>query len=310
MEPQPTAVKSGDTKATVSMVLGLCSLLCAFFTGIPAVIVGFLALGKASPSGKTRAWVGIASGGVLSVAWAGLTALSLWSYWQVQGQSGASSAVYRRPGVDEDEMASKHRGPTPQAAGAMTADAFVSRYGDYLHHPISKWETVLKITEERGCRDVRKKEEDLGEAYRSKKIDDRGLKSLGFPPIVLRTTSCTERSGVEVEVEGDPAERVYTVKLVGPANKVVAVAFDEYFSKIATPEALSVLRPLANAYANKAGRGAEALQSGWEPVQTHEAKGFTLLLMPTQTMANWAVRLMSTRKDPDTTEKALPTQPQ
>jgi len=58
---------AGDSKATWSMILGLASLLCMCFTGIPAIILGALALPTASPAAKPRAWIGIVAGGLMTV---------------------------------------------------------------------------------------------------------------------------------------------------------------------------------------------------------------------------------------------------
>lgn len=57
----------GDGKATLSMILGLCSVVCVCCTGIPAIILGVLALPNTSPSGKLRAYIGIGTGAVMTV---------------------------------------------------------------------------------------------------------------------------------------------------------------------------------------------------------------------------------------------------
>ena len=62
-----TPVAPGDGKATLSMILGLCSVLCLCCTGVPAIIFGVLALPGASQSGKTRAYIGIGTGAVMTV---------------------------------------------------------------------------------------------------------------------------------------------------------------------------------------------------------------------------------------------------
>jgi hypothetical protein len=69
----PTA--STDGRATVSMVLGLCSG-CLCIAGFPAVIVGVTALPGASPAGKTRAYIGIGTGIAGTVFWLVATALA------------------------------------------------------------------------------------------------------------------------------------------------------------------------------------------------------------------------------------------
>jgi hypothetical protein len=48
------------------MYLGLGSLFCSAFTGVPAVILGATSLKEASPAGKTKAYVGIGVGGATS----------------------------------------------------------------------------------------------------------------------------------------------------------------------------------------------------------------------------------------------------
>jgi hypothetical protein len=58
---------SSDGQATTSMILGLVSVLCMCFTGIPAIIVGILALPNTSPAGKVRAQVGIGVGAIMTV---------------------------------------------------------------------------------------------------------------------------------------------------------------------------------------------------------------------------------------------------
>jgi hypothetical protein len=49
------------------MALGLASLLCIFVTGVPAVVLGAIALSRASPPAKKKALVGMASGGLMTV---------------------------------------------------------------------------------------------------------------------------------------------------------------------------------------------------------------------------------------------------
>jgi hypothetical protein len=48
------------------MYLGLGSLFCSAFTGVPAVILGATALKEASPAAKTKAYVGIGVGSATS----------------------------------------------------------------------------------------------------------------------------------------------------------------------------------------------------------------------------------------------------
>jgi len=57
----------GSKLALLSLVLGLASILCLAFAGVPAVILGLLAHGKADASGKTMAKIGIALGMLMTV---------------------------------------------------------------------------------------------------------------------------------------------------------------------------------------------------------------------------------------------------
>lgn len=61
--PNPNVPSEADKKAQLSMYLGLGSILCSAFTGIPAVILGITSLKEASPAAKTKAYVGIVVGG-------------------------------------------------------------------------------------------------------------------------------------------------------------------------------------------------------------------------------------------------------
>jgi hypothetical protein len=61
--------------ATVALVLGIISLVCAYPLGIVAVIIGFIALGKAKQmNGAGR---GMAIGGIVTGAIAFLVAIAL-----------------------------------------------------------------------------------------------------------------------------------------------------------------------------------------------------------------------------------------
>ena len=68
---------TGDRQATWSLVLGLSSVLCACLLGIPGAILGALALRNASPSGRKRAWIGMATGSLFSIAWVVLILISI-----------------------------------------------------------------------------------------------------------------------------------------------------------------------------------------------------------------------------------------
>lgn len=62
----PNVPSEADKKAQLSMYLGLGSIFCSVFTGIPAIILGVTALKDASPAAKTKAQIGIGVGGVAS----------------------------------------------------------------------------------------------------------------------------------------------------------------------------------------------------------------------------------------------------
>lgn len=66
--PSSAGPTPGDKRAELSLYLGLASLLCSVFTGIPAVILGATSLSAASPAGRPKAYVGMALGGVMSAA--------------------------------------------------------------------------------------------------------------------------------------------------------------------------------------------------------------------------------------------------
>src|SRR5262249_51924381 len=60
-EPQTTSAKAGW-----SLGLGISSFLCLFFTGIPAVILGILALGEIGRSRGRTGGNGLAVGGIVT----------------------------------------------------------------------------------------------------------------------------------------------------------------------------------------------------------------------------------------------------
>lgn len=73
-DPDWAERQKADKNATYSLGLGFGSLLCGFFMGIPALILGFMAIPKASTAGRVRAVIGIVLG-VSSLCLAGLALL-------------------------------------------------------------------------------------------------------------------------------------------------------------------------------------------------------------------------------------------
>jgi hypothetical protein len=63
----PTPQSKADEQAKLSMILGICSILASVITGIPAIILGFLALSDASEKGKNQAKIGIGIGGFMTL---------------------------------------------------------------------------------------------------------------------------------------------------------------------------------------------------------------------------------------------------
>ena len=66
--PSPTAAGQNKTMAIVSLVLGILSIVlcCGFLTGIPALVVGFMARGKASSDPNEYGGAGLALGGIIT----------------------------------------------------------------------------------------------------------------------------------------------------------------------------------------------------------------------------------------------------
>src|SRR5690606_37883620 len=60
------AVERANRRATTSLVLGLTSLTCSCFTGIPAVVLGLMSLSHVAETHRLRAIIGIATGSLLS----------------------------------------------------------------------------------------------------------------------------------------------------------------------------------------------------------------------------------------------------
>jgi len=54
--------ENADKNATYALILGIASLMCGVFLGIPALILGVKAIPKASTSGRVRAIIGIVLG--------------------------------------------------------------------------------------------------------------------------------------------------------------------------------------------------------------------------------------------------------
>jgi hypothetical protein len=65
VQPVLVAQQQTNGKATAALVLGLCVFLVGFFTGIPAVILGHMALGEINRSGNTQSGRGMAITGLV-----------------------------------------------------------------------------------------------------------------------------------------------------------------------------------------------------------------------------------------------------
>lgn len=69
--------------SVASAVVGLCSVMCGFISGIPAVLLGVLALRRIGRSerrlqGRVWAYAGIASGSLMTVACGGMVGMIIW----------------------------------------------------------------------------------------------------------------------------------------------------------------------------------------------------------------------------------------
>lgn len=62
-----TTTQRANRRATLSMGLGLGSLMCSCFTGIPAVLLGVMSLSGVAQDHRIRAYVGIGSGGLMTM---------------------------------------------------------------------------------------------------------------------------------------------------------------------------------------------------------------------------------------------------
>lgn len=95
MQPVIIAARQNNGKAIAAMVLGLCIFLAGALTGIPAVILGHIALGEINRSGGTQDGRGMAITGLvlgyLSIA--GLVCLCLYIV-VAAGTSGGSAGGY------------------------------------------------------------------------------------------------------------------------------------------------------------------------------------------------------------------------
>ncbi len=67
----PTSATTENKNATRSMWLGLGSVLCCALTGLPAIVLGLIALRSGNANGRGKAWVGIVTGALFTVAWSG-----------------------------------------------------------------------------------------------------------------------------------------------------------------------------------------------------------------------------------------------
>ncbi len=76
MTGETTGTEGADRQANIAMILGLSSLCCSCFTGLPAIVLGIIAYPKASPSGKTRAAIGIGGATLLVAAQMGVGAFN------------------------------------------------------------------------------------------------------------------------------------------------------------------------------------------------------------------------------------------
>jgi len=63
---EDVAVARANKQATWSMVLGLSSLMCTCLTGIPAILLGVVAMGKVADTHRIRAILGITVGGIMT----------------------------------------------------------------------------------------------------------------------------------------------------------------------------------------------------------------------------------------------------
>lgn len=108
------------------MLLGLASILCNCFTGIPAIILGAQALGNASEKGKPKAWVGIGFGSV--------TTLGVFIYAAVAPPPApAPSASNSSPPAARSEPSPERAAtpPTPKVELPPTQAALCSTVGKY-----------------------------------------------------------------------------------------------------------------------------------------------------------------------------------
>lgn len=156
-------VGSGDGKATASMVLGLGSVLCMCFTGVPAIALGVMALPNASPAGKTRAKVGIGAGSIMTVVGLIMSAMS-----------DAPTEKPVAPAVVETTPQTATPTVMPAAAPAPTASAVAEPEATPIPNseptpmtePTPIPEPALPGTEQQFCDAVTKAKSDYEQAMR------------------------------------------------------------------------------------------------------------------------------------------------
>jgi len=123
------------------MWLGLASVLCSFVTGIPAIILGILALPKASAAAKPKAFVGMGAGGLMTVVGlvVGIAKPGEKAQVATPADAGADAApvtVVTCRGTGE-KRPNKCRGP--ECAGVGTEVLCFDRYLDLRGKKVNNW---------------------------------------------------------------------------------------------------------------------------------------------------------------------------
>lgn len=136
MAEQATA----DKRATYSMILGVGSVTCACFTGIPAIILGLMAVSDASPAGRFRARVGIGVGALMTLVWLGVAAVR-------QPPAGDSSTTASSTRVSDPGPAATESAAAPRPEASSPKAGATANLGETF--TLGKFSYVIRKAEMR-----------------------------------------------------------------------------------------------------------------------------------------------------------------
>lgn len=118
-EPEPKT----DSRATLSLTLGICSVFClGFLTGVPAIVLGLLSKRDIERSDGRSAGVGLAIGGIVSGMFGTLASLAftaLFAMGMVAGATGEGRSG-KAPETEAEQPRAERGSPAPKPSSSAT----------------------------------------------------------------------------------------------------------------------------------------------------------------------------------------------